>query len=176
MSMTGQRGKWVYFTVKNRIAVHAGLVRQRPVCGGTWFFEALGEWDMHNTHELLTSNGAGWPRACAVRSSLGSRIASGAGAVRWRMRKAAARFAAARRWSGFDESKRMIKRVGLATFTPSALISGAPAHQPGREWRACGSPSNPLSEGDLRDRVPTTPALIGTCTQQRQGHSAPAPE
>jgi hypothetical protein len=40
--------------LEDRIAGHATLVRQRSVRGDTWFFEALGEWDVRNTHELLT--------------------------------------------------------------------------------------------------------------------------
>jgi hypothetical protein len=40
--------------LEDRIAAHAALVLQRPVRGDRWFFAALGEWDVRNTHELLT--------------------------------------------------------------------------------------------------------------------------
>jgi TIR domain-containing protein len=40
--------------LEDRIAAHAELVRQRAVRGDTWFFQALGKWDVRNTHELLT--------------------------------------------------------------------------------------------------------------------------
>ncbi len=40
--------------LEDRIAEHAALVRQRGVRGDQWFFAALGQWDVRNTHELLT--------------------------------------------------------------------------------------------------------------------------
>jgi hypothetical protein len=40
--------------LEDRIAAHVEIVRQRKVRGGKWFFEALGQWDVRNTHELLT--------------------------------------------------------------------------------------------------------------------------
>jgi hypothetical protein len=40
--------------LEDRIAAHAELVRQRPARGDQWFFAALGQWDVRNTHELLT--------------------------------------------------------------------------------------------------------------------------
>jgi len=40
--------------LEDRIAEHAALVRQRPERGDRWFFAALGQWDVRNTHELLT--------------------------------------------------------------------------------------------------------------------------
>ncbi len=40
--------------LEDRIAGHAGLVRQRSARGDKWFFAALAQWDVRNTHELLT--------------------------------------------------------------------------------------------------------------------------
>ena len=40
--------------LEDRLAAHAALVRQRAVRGDKWFFAALGQWDVRNTHELLT--------------------------------------------------------------------------------------------------------------------------
>jgi hypothetical protein len=40
--------------LEDRLAAHAALVRQRPVRGDKWFFAAVGQWDVRNTHELLT--------------------------------------------------------------------------------------------------------------------------
>jgi hypothetical protein len=40
--------------LEDRIAAYEALVRQRPARGDRWFFAALGQWDVRNTHELLT--------------------------------------------------------------------------------------------------------------------------
>jgi hypothetical protein len=40
--------------LEDRIAAYEALVRQRTARGDKWFFEALAQWDVRNTHELLT--------------------------------------------------------------------------------------------------------------------------
>lgn len=40
--------------LEDRISAHAELVGQRPARGDQWFFQALAQWDVRNTHELLT--------------------------------------------------------------------------------------------------------------------------
>lgn len=40
--------------LEDRLATHEALVRQRSARGDKWFFAALAQWDVRNTHELLT--------------------------------------------------------------------------------------------------------------------------